>query len=114
MNFIGSYCVRSFAAASKSRRTCGSVFVAPRAAKKLTKNINTPPDKLLSRLNVAAPRHMAKKKSFRSAPRRVSGRERDRCTRLIRLDSAMCFSLLDAWVSASRKKPRQEIHRCDG
>src|ERR1700691_3352794 len=35
---------------------------------------------------------MAKKKSFRSAPRIVSGRESDRCTLLIRLVSAMCFS----------------------
>src|SRR5690242_10162680 len=56
---------------------------------------------------------MAKKKSFRSVPRIVSGRESDRCTRLIRLPSAMCFSLRDACISASGKKPRQEIHRCD-
>ena len=41
---------------------------------------------------MAAPRHMAKKKSFRSAPRIVSGRDSDRCTLLIRLVSAMCFS----------------------
>src|SRR5713101_8434138 len=74
----------------------------------------SPPSRLLSKLKVAAPRHMAKKKSFRSAPRIVSGRDSDLCTRLIRLASAMCFSLRDACVSAARKKPRQEIHRCDG
>jgi hypothetical protein len=33
-----------------------------------------PPSKLESMLNVAAPMHMAKKKSFRSAPMIVSGR----------------------------------------
>src|SRR5260370_9724584 len=68
---------------------------------------------LASRLKVAAPRPMAKKKSFRSAPRIVSGGDSDRCTRLIRLASARCLSLRDAWVSAAGKKPRQEIHRCD-
>src|SRR6266704_5525493 len=57
---------------------------------------------------------MAKKKSFRSAPRIVSGRDSDRCTRLIRLASAMCFSLRDAGVSASGEKPRQKVHRCNG
>src|SRR5260370_30567576 len=56
---------------------------------------------------------MAKKKSFRSAPRIVSGRDSDRCTRLIRLASAMCFSLRDAAVSAAWEKPRKEIYRCD-
>src|SRR6266850_992142 len=76
--------------------------------------MSRPPNKLLSRLKVAAPRHMAKKKSFRSAPRIVSGRDSDRCTRLIRLASAMCFSLRDAGISAAGKKPRQEIPRCDG
>src|SRR5438094_7288202 len=50
----------------------------------------------------------------RSAPRIVSGRNSDRCTRLIRLASAICFSLRDAGASAAGKKPRQEIHRCDG
>src|SRR5208337_3770783 len=52
----------------------------------------SPPRRLLSRLKVPAPRHIAKKKSFRSAPRIVSGRESDRCTLLIRLDSTMRFS----------------------
>src|SRR6267142_5885844 len=47
--------------------------------------MNSPPSKLPKRLNVAAPRHMAKKKSFRSAPRIVSGRESDRWTVLTRL-----------------------------
>src|SRR5690349_11663584 len=42
-----------------------------------------PPERLLSRLNVAAPRHIAKKNNFRSAPRMVSGRESDRWTGLI-------------------------------
>src|SRR5216684_8928594 len=51
--------------------------------------ISTPPSKLLSRLNVPAPRHIAKKKSFRSAPRMVRGRESERCTRLIRLAFAI-------------------------
>src|ERR1700688_1313486 len=36
--------------------------------------------------------HMAKKKSFRSAPRIVRGRDNARCTLLIRLASATCFS----------------------
>jgi hypothetical protein len=57
---------------------------------------------------------MAKKKSFRSAPRIVSGRESDRCTLLIRLASATCFSFQDLRDSVARKKPRQEIHCCDG
>jgi len=65
-----------------------------------------PAIKLLSRLKVAAPRHMAKKKSFRSGPRIVSGRDNDRCTLLIRLASAMCFSSQDVGVSAAGKKPR--------
>ena len=43
---------------------------------------------------LAAPRHMAKKKSFRSGPRIV--RDNDRCTLLIRLVYAICFSLQDA------------------
>src|SRR5713226_8203339 len=75
--------------------------------------MSRPPNRLLRRLKVAAPRHMAKKKSFRSAPRIVSGRDRDRCTRLIRLASAMCFSLRDAAISTAWEKPRKEIYRCD-
>src|SRR6516225_1677548 len=57
---------------------------------------------------------MAKKKSFRSAPRIVSGRDRDRCTLLIRLASAMCFSMLEASVSVAGKEPSQEVHCRDG
>src|SRR5580704_9957535 len=93
LNFIGSYCGRSLAAVSRKRRICGSVWVAQRAKKYSIKNISRPPNKLLSRLKVAAPRHMAKKKSFRSAPRIVSGRESERCTRLMRLGSAICCSI---------------------
>src|SRR5580704_798851 len=52
---------------------------------------------------------MAKKKSFRSAPRMVSGRESDRCTLLIRLVSAMCCTP----PSRSRKEPSQKVHRSD-
>src|SRR5580704_6580429 len=114
LNFIGSYCARSRAAVSRNRRICGSVWVAQRARKYSNKNISNPPNKLLSKLKVAAPRHIAKKKSFRSAPRMVSGRDSDRCTRLIRLDSAMCFSLRDAGELGAGKEPREEIHRCDG
>jgi len=40
--------------------------------------MHNPPRRLPKRLKVAAPRHMAKKKSFRSAPKIVSGRESDR------------------------------------
>jgi hypothetical protein len=40
-------------------------------------NIRTPPSKLPRRLNVPAPMHIAKKKSFLSAPRIVRGREID-------------------------------------
>src|SRR5580700_10388359 len=76
--------------------------------------MSNPPNRLLSKLNVAAPRHMAKKKSFRSAPRIVSGRDSVRGTLLIRLVSAMCFPLGTVCDSVARKKPRQEIHCGDG
>lgn len=42
------------------------------------------------------------------APRIVSGRDNDRCTLLIRLVAAICFSLEDAGVSGAGKKPRQD------
>src|SRR5579872_5563146 len=74
--------------------------------------MSNPPSKLLRRLKVAAPRHMAKKKSFRSAPRIVSGRDNARCTLLIRLTSATKV-LLRVRLSVAGKKPRQEIHRRD-
>src|SRR5271155_4663413 len=114
LNFIGSYCGRSRAAVSRKRRICGSVWVAQRAKKYSNKNISSPPNKLLSRLKVAAPRHMAKKKSFRSAPRIVSGRDSDRCTLLIRLASAMCFSVRNVRESVAGKKPREKIDGGDG
>src|SRR5580692_5894892 len=113
LNFIGSYCGRSLAAMSRKRRICGSVWVAQRAKKYSNKNISNPPNKLLSKLKVAAPRHIAKKKSFRSAPRIVSGRESDRCTLLIRLLSATCFSSGSCPDSVAWKKPREKIHRRD-
>src|SRR5271156_2657706 len=113
LNFIGSYCARSRAAVSRNRRICGSVWVAQRARKYSNRNISNPPNKLLSRLKVAAPRHMAKKKSLRSAPRIVSGRDSDRCTLLIRLPSAICLSHGDADDLAAGEKPGQKIHRCD-
>src|SRR5271154_6726328 len=74
----------------------------------------SPPRRLLSRLNVPAPRHMAKKKSFRSAPRIVSGRDSDRWILLMRLASAMFSSFWDQRVSSTRKEPGQEVHGCDG
>src|ERR1700722_214632 len=111
LNFMGSYCARTFAAVSKKRRICGSVAVAQRATRYRRKKISTPPSKLLRRLKVAAPRHMAKKKSFRSAPRIVSGRESDRDTRLIRLGSATLASIGKLEKSTARKEPRQEVHR---
>src|SRR6266849_2202799 len=72
--------------------------------------ISTPPSKLLSRLNVPAPRHIAKKKSFRSAPRMVRGRESERCTRLIRLAFAISAPVSpDSEGHASRKEPSHEV-----
>src|SRR5271156_6238695 len=114
LNFIGSYCARSRAAVSRNRRICGSVWVAQRARKYSNRNIRSPPNKLLSRLKVAAPRHMAKKKSFRSAPRIVSGRDSDRCTLLIRLESDMCFPRRDVRESVAGKQPSEEIDGGNG
>lgn len=74
LNFMGSYCVLSFAEERRNRRICGSVRVAHRAARKRRENIKMPPGKLASILNVAAPIHRAKKNSFRSTPRMVRGR----------------------------------------
>ena len=56
---------------------------------------------------------MAKKKSFRSAPRIVSGRDSDRCTLLIRLVPP-CVSPSDARDLVAGEKPRQEIHGGNG
>src|SRR5215813_3332580 len=83
VSFAGSYWRRSFAAWKSKRRICGSVAVALRATKYRSRNMSKPPRRLPRRLNVAAPRHMAKKKSFRSAPRMVRGRESERGTGLI-------------------------------
>ena len=55
-----------------------------------------------------------KKKSFRSGPTIVTGRDNDRCTLLIRLVYAICFSLQDTGVSGAGKKPRQEVRCRDG
>jgi hypothetical protein len=57
---------------------------------------------------------MAKKKSFRSGPRIVTGRDNDRSALLIRLVYAICFSLQDTGVSGAGKKPRQEVRCRDG
>src|SRR5271156_1937631 len=114
VSFIGSYCARTFAAVRRNRRICGSVPVAQRARKYKRKKIKTPPSKLLRRLKVAAPRHMAKKNSFRSAPRIVRGRESDRCTRFILRISAMYFSVRVVRYSIARKEPREKVHGGDG
>src|ERR1700739_3654810 len=71
----------------------------------------SPPSKLPSKLKVAAPRHMAKKNSFRSAPRMVSGRESERCTGFVRLWYVMASSLCRR---ASGKQPGEKIDGGDG
>ena len=63
---------------------------------------------------MAAPRHMAKKKSFRSAPRIVRGRESERCTRLIRADVCHVFLRTRGEELIAGKEPSQEIHGGDG
>src|SRR5580704_2788850 len=93
LSLDGSYCVLNLAADKRKRSICGSVFVAHRAARYRRKNIKMPPSKLESMLNVAAPMHMEKKKSFLSAPRTVSGRWRVRYTVLILRCSAMRVSV---------------------
>src|SRR6267142_2523040 len=75
--------------------------------------MSRPPNKLLSRLKVAAPRHMAKKKSFRSAPRMVSGRDSDRCTALILRCWFMAGRRL-RFAQVSRKEPSHEVDGRDG
>src|ERR1700734_946290 len=57
---------------------------------------------------------MAKKNSFRSAPRIVSGRDSDRCTLLIRLACAMFSFLSWSVFSGGGKEPGQKVHRGDG
>src|SRR5579859_3764429 len=68
--------------------------------------MRSPPSRLPKRLKVAAPRHMAKKKSFRSAPRMVSGRESDRCTGLI---LRVCVMAISWFHQTSREQPCQEV-----
>src|SRR5271169_5218413 len=111
---MGSYWLFNVAAVSRNRRICGSVWVAQRAKTYSTKKINTPPSKLLSRLNVPAPRHMAKKKSFRSAPRMVRGRDSERCTRLIRLAFTIVVPVNRFRVPVSGKEPGHEVDGGDG
>src|ERR1700722_8557570 len=114
LSLDGSYCVLNLAADSRKRSICGSVFVAHWAARYRRKNIKMPPSKLESMLNVAAPMHMAKKKSFLSTPRTVSGRWRVRYTVLILLAWAMSISSRSETCLRSRKEPSEEIDCGDG
>src|SRR5207302_5060725 len=111
VNLAGSYCLRNFAARKSSFRICGSVAVAHRATKYKRRNMRTPPERLFSKLNVAAPRHIAKKNSFRSAPRIVSGRESERWTELIL--RAFVMTVLRS-KPVSRKQPGHEVDRGNG
>src|SRR6267154_836604 len=101
-NFIGSYCVRIFVEFSKNRRICGSVLVAHRAKRYNAKNMPTPPARLFNRLNTHAPITSAKKNSFRSAPRIVSGRFNDRKTGLV------CIVIASGGLNP--EQPSQEVH----
>jgi hypothetical protein len=56
---------------------------------------------LPNKLKVAAPRHIAKKNSFLSAPRIVSGRDSDRCTRLTLRAFILSFALRYAFRLSS-------------
>src|SRR4029077_11278511 len=70
------------------------------------KNIRRAPVKLSRRLNMHAATTSAKKNSFRSAPRIVSGRFSDRNTGL------RCMIIRLKQVSDA-KEPEKEIHRQD-
>src|SRR5260221_6957315 len=73
--------------------------------------MSKPPSKLPRRLKVAAPRHMAKKKSFRSAPRIVRGRESERWTGLI---LRVCVTAVSPGSQqTSGKEPRHEVDGSD-
>src|ERR1700746_1271006 len=73
--------------------------------------MSKPPSKLPRRLKVAAPRHMAKKKSFRSAPRMVRGRESERCTELI---LRVCVTAVSPGSQqTAAKEPRHEVDGSD-
>src|SRR5260370_2949618 len=99
---MGLYCVRIFVEFSKKRRICGSVRVAQRAKRYSAKNIPTAPARLLSRLNTQAPMTSAKKNSFRSAPRIVSGRFNDRKTGLV------CIVIASEGLNP--EQPSEEVH----
>src|SRR5579885_1514859 len=68
------------------------------------RNIRIPPNKVFIRLKTPAPMSRAKKKSFRSTPRMVSGRLSERNTGLVRL---VC-------MSGSGKEPGHEIDGTNG
>src|SRR5882762_2716106 len=102
---MGSYCVRIFVEFSKKRRICGSVRVAQRAKRYRAKKIPAAPARLFSRLNTHAPMTSAKKNSFRSAPRIVSGRFNDRKTGLV------CIVI--ASEELNPEQPSQEVNRED-
>src|SRR5712692_3965149 len=99
---MGSYWVRIFVEFNRNRRICGSVRVAHRANKYSAKNIPTAPAKLFNKLNTHAPKTSAKKNSFRSAPRIVSGRFNDRKTGL------MCIVVASGVLNP--EQPREEVH----
>src|SRR5260370_10514282 len=105
-NFIGSYCVRILVGFSKNGRIWGSVRVAHRAKRYNAKNMPTPPARLFNRLNTHAPITSAKKNSFRSAPRIVSGRFNDRKTGLV------CIVIASGGLNP--EQPSEEIHCQDG
>src|SRR5215467_15312579 len=68
-----------------------------------------PPARLFRRLKVAAPRHMAKKNSLRSAPRMVRGRESERYTGLI-----LCCIIAVTPRPRSGEEPGHEVDGSDG
>src|SRR5216684_8265296 len=103
---MGSYCVRIFVEFSKKRRICGSVRVAQRAKRYSAKNIPTAPARLFSRLKTHAPMTSAKKNSFRSAPRIVSGRFNDRKMGFV------CMALASEGLNP--EQPCHEVHRQHG
>src|SRR5262249_2861158 len=74
------------------------------------RKIRMPPARLFRRLKVAAPRHIAKKNSFRSAPRIVRGRESDLCTGLI----LRCCVTAFLSIPRSGKEPGHEVAGGDG
>lgn len=65
-------------------------------------------------LNVAAPMHMAKKKSFRSAPRTVSGRCSVRYTVLLLRPGVIVVFGEYRPAEESGKEPSEEVDRGNG